>query len=64
MPKMKSKRGLRLRFRVTAKGKVMRSRTLRRHILTSKNRNKKRAMRRPAVVHRTEARTIKRLLLS
>ena len=37
MPKLKTKRGAVKRFRVSATGKIKRSRAFKRHILTSKS---------------------------
>jgi large subunit ribosomal protein L35 len=42
MPKQKTKRGAAKRFRLSAKGKVKRSRAYKRHILTSKSTKRKR----------------------
>jgi large subunit ribosomal protein L35 len=64
MPKMKSNRSARKRFRLTATGKVRRNHAFLRHILTSKARKRKRQLRRPALVAATDARRIKRLLLA
>ena len=62
MPKMKSNRSARKRFRLTATGKVRRNRAFLRHILTSKARKRKRRLRQPALVAATDARRMKRLL--
>jgi large subunit ribosomal protein L35 len=45
MPKLKSKRGAKKRFKVTGSGKVKASRPFRRHILTSKAHKRKRQLR-------------------
>ena len=45
MPKMKTKRGAKKRFRLSATGKIKRSRAFKRHILTSKTTKSKRHMR-------------------
>jgi large subunit ribosomal protein L35 len=44
MPKMKSNRGARKRFRVTSGGKIMRSHAYMNHILTKKTRKRKRKL--------------------
>ncbi len=44
MPKLKSNRGARKRFRVTANGKIMRSHAYMNHILTKKTRKRKRKL--------------------
>ncbi len=44
MPKMKTKRAAAKRFRVTGKGKFKRAKRGRRHILSNKNRKRKRRL--------------------
>lgn len=63
MPKMKSKRALRKRVRLTGTGKLRRYRAYKRHILTSKHPKRKRRLRKPALVSHAERR-LKRLLLA
>jgi large subunit ribosomal protein L35 len=63
MPKMKTHKGAKKRFTVTASGKVRRLRAYKSHILTKKTSKRKRRLRRPALVATTgEVRHIKRLL--
>jgi len=62
MPKMKTNRGAAKRFKVTASGKVKRSRAFARHILTSKTAKQKRGLRRPALVTAADAGALKKLL--
>ncbi len=64
MPKMKSNRSARKRFRLTATGKVRRQHAYVQHILTSKTRKRKRQLRHPALIAAADARRIKRLLLA
>jgi large subunit ribosomal protein L35 len=45
MPKLKSHRGAAKRFKRTATGKFVRSKAFKQHILTSKTRSRKRALR-------------------
>jgi large subunit ribosomal protein L35 len=45
MPKLKTHRGAAKRFKKTATGKFKRSSAFKRHILTSKTRSRKRALR-------------------
>jgi len=45
MPKMKSHRGARKRFKVTATGKVLRGHAMHSHILTKKSSKRKRKLR-------------------
>lgn len=58
MPKMKSHRGAAKRFKRTGGGKITRHHAFTRHILTSKSKKRKRALRHSSVV---EGKTAKRL---
>jgi len=62
MPKMKSHSGASKRFRLTGTGKVVRRKAGRRHLLTSKNRNRKRRLKDRPLVEPNAARTIKTLI--
>ena len=63
MPKMKSHKGARKRFKLTGSGEVKRSRAFKSHILTKKTSKRKRRLRRSAIIAtRGEAKRIKRLL--
>ncbi|MFH1381149.1 MAG: 50S ribosomal protein L35 [Candidatus Omnitrophota bacterium] len=62
MPKLKTKKAMQKRFKITKKGKVKRTRAGRRHILTSKSRKRKRNLRRSGLASKEEARTIKRAM--
>jgi large subunit ribosomal protein L35 len=63
MPKMKSHKGARKRFKVTGTGKVKRRHAFKSHILTKKSAKRKRRLRRGALIAtRGEAKNIKRLL--
>ncbi|HAV24104.1 MAG: 50S ribosomal protein L35 [Ignavibacteria bacterium GWA2_55_11] len=64
MPKMKSHRSAMKTYKVTANGKIKRHKAFRRHILTSKSTKRKRHLRRPGLVDKTEVRKVKRLLLA
>ena len=64
MPKMKSNRGARKRFRLTATGRIKRAQAFARHILTSKTRKRKRNLRHTTLVSAADTRRIKRLLVS
>ncbi|MEK6650539.1 MAG: 50S ribosomal protein L35 [Bacteroidota bacterium] len=64
MPKMKSNRSAAKTFKVTATGKIKRHKAFRRHILTSKSTKRKRHLRRPGQVDKTEVRKVKRMLLA
>ena len=62
MPKMKSHSGATKRFRLTGTGKVVRRKAGRRHLLTSKNRDRKRRLKDHPVVGPNAASTIKKLI--
>lgn len=62
MPKMKSNRSLRRRFRRTGTGKLVRAHANRRHLLSHRSHKRKRQLRRPDVVDAGMARAIDRLL--
>jgi large subunit ribosomal protein L35 len=63
MPKMKSHKGARKRFKITASGKVKRMRAFKSHILTKKSSKRKRRLRRGTIIQTPgEAKNIKRLL--
>ena len=63
MPKMKTHKGAKKRFSVTAKGKVRRLKAYKSHILTKKTSKRKRQLRRPTTVQTNgEAKNLKRLL--
>lgn len=62
MPKMKTRRALRKRFRLTAKGKIKRARGNRSHLLTRRAANRMRRLRRGALVSKSDEHRIKKLL--
>ena len=63
MPKMKSHKGARKRFSLTASGEVKRSRAYKSHILTKKTSKRKRRLRRSALIAtRGDVKRMKRLL--
>ena len=62
MPKLKTNRGAKKRFKITATGKVKRRRSGLRHILTSKDQKRKRHLRRGTLVHPSDAPAVKRML--
>ena len=63
MPKLKSNRGARKRFRVTGKGKFVRNHAYASHILTKKTTKRKRNLRKNAVVSAADHDQVRRLLL-
>ena len=63
MPKMKTHKGAKKRFTVTASGKVRRLKAFKSHILTKKSSKRKRNLRRATTVSTNgEAKNIKRLI--
>ena len=64
MPKMKSKRALRKRVRLTGTGKLRRYRAYKRHILTSKHPKRKRHLRKAALASKADEARLKRLLMA
>ena len=62
MPKMKSKTGAKKRFRTTGTGKFKRGTKGRRHLLTHKAQNRKRRLRKPALVHESQDHQIAAML--
>lgn len=51
--KMKPKKAIKARFKVTGTGKLVRNRPGKRHILTKKTSNRKRRLGKPAIVDQT-----------
>lgn len=62
MPKMKTKRALFGRLRVTGTGKLKREKTGRRHLLSDKSSKRKRQMVRPTLVSEGQLKTYKRVM--
>ncbi len=62
MPKLKSHRGAKKRFKKTATGKFMRPKAFKRHILTSKPTRRKRQGRGTEVVDAADAPKLKRMM--
>lgn len=62
MPKQKSSRAARKRFKVTGSGKVRRFKAYKSHILTKKHPKRKRNLRHGTVVSPEETRRIRRLI--
>lgn len=54
MPKMKTSKTMKKRFRVTKKGKIIGNRTLRRHMMTDRSPKKRRQSRRGLQAPRTK----------
>lgn len=62
MPKMKTHKGTKKRFRLTGTGKLKRRHANKSHILEKKTRKRKRQLRAPGIVTDADAPKIKRLL--
>lgn len=62
MPKLKTVKGVKRRFKVTGTGKLLGFRPGRRHLLGGKRAKIKRHLRRPRTVSSAEERTIRSLL--
>jgi large subunit ribosomal protein L35 len=63
MPKMKTHKGAKKRFKITASGKVKRMKAFKSHILTKKSSKRKRHLRKATILQtRGEVKNIKRLL--
>lgn len=62
MPKLKTHRGARKRFRFTASGKIRRNRAFASHILTKKNAKRKRNLRKSTILVKEETARVKSLL--
>lgn len=62
MPKIKTNRGAKKRFRVTGSGKIKRAKAFTSHILTKKSSKRKRKLRQSTAVSKVDARRVKRML--
>ncbi len=62
MPKIKTHRGAAKRFSLTAKGKVKRNKAYASHILTKKNRKRKRNLRKTGLLNKRDMEGIKKLI--
>jgi large subunit ribosomal protein L35 len=62
MPKLKSHRGAQKRFKKTAKGKFLRPKAFKRHILTSKPTRRKRQGRGTEVVDKADTPKLRRMM--
>ncbi len=62
MPKIKTNRGAAKRFKKTGTGKIKVKSAFARHILTKKSPGRKRAMRSPKYIDKSDAKGIKKLI--
>jgi len=62
MPKMKSNKGARKSFKITATGRFKRKKAYKSHILTSKSRKRKRNLRKPTMVSKANEKKVSLML--
>ncbi|MFL0194585.1 50S ribosomal protein L35 [Clostridium sp. WILCCON 0269] len=62
MPKMKTKKSVAKRFKLTGTGRLKRAQAFKSHILTKKSRKTKRNLRKTAYVSETQEKVMKKLL--
>jgi len=62
MPKLKTRKGIAKRFKITKKGKIKRQRAGRGHLLAKKSRKRKRLLKKSGLVSRTDKKAIKMLM--
>ena len=62
VPKLKTNRGAAKRFKKTGTGKIRAKKAFARHILTKKETNRKRGLRRPKLIEKTDSKGIKKLI--
>jgi large subunit ribosomal protein L35 len=63
MPKMKSNRGAKKRFRVSANGEIKHRRNYKSHLLTKKSAKRKRDLRKYKYVHDNDVSRVKAMIL-
>ncbi|MFC2141021.1 50S ribosomal protein L35 [Acidobacteriota bacterium] len=62
MPKLKTHKGAKKRFRYTSSGKIKRMKANKSHILTKKSQKRKRSLRQSTIVVKEEFKRLKSLL--
>lgn len=62
MPKIKTNRSAAKRFKKTGSGKIMRRKGFTSHILTKKTTKRKRHLRQPTMVHKSDMDRVKRMI--
>lgn len=62
MAKIKTNRSAAKRFKETGTGKILRNKANKSHILTKKDRKRKRTLRKRAIVDKSNEKSIKRLI--
>jgi large subunit ribosomal protein L35 len=64
MPKLKTKKSAKKRFKVTKSGKVLRTRAGKSHLMVGTRKKTVRRLRRRGQVHPTEIKEVRRMLLA
>ena len=64
MPKLKTKKSAKKRFKVTKSGKVLRTRAGKSHLMVGTRGKTVRRLKRKGHVHETELKTVRRMLLA
>ena len=62
MPKMKTRKAIRKRFRITASGKIKHAKGNRSHLLTRRSANRMRRLRRGGLLDKSDEKMIRRVL--
>jgi large subunit ribosomal protein L35 len=62
MPKVKTSRGAKKRFKISGAGKILRRRAMRSHNLEKKSSKRRRGFRKSEAVARSDARAVKKML--
>ncbi len=62
MPKMKTRKAMKARFKVTGRGKLKRTRPGRRHMLTKKSANRKRSLGKARLVDEGQVKMYKMMI--
>ncbi len=62
MPKIKTRKGVKKRFKVTKKGKLKRSHAFKGHILTKKSAKRKRNLRKSEIVNKADKKRMKKMM--
>lgn len=62
MPKIKSHKGIKKRCKITAKGKVIRGKSFKSHLLSKKSSSRKRRLARRVEMNKTFAKKVKKLI--
>jgi large subunit ribosomal protein L35 len=64
MPKLKTKKSAKKRFKLTKSGKVLRPKAGKSHLMVGSRPKTVRSLRRKGLVHKSELQTVRRMLLA